>query len=179
MNDEILVHDPGRKLKALKTLRKLPFFHGLYDDEYEKLFSICQSCSFLPNQGIFTEGDASLFLYVVLNGKVEISTKKKGVIYIVKPGEIFGEIGLISQKRRTASAKTLDSAALLQIKRDDFNMLLGTQPRISAILLRNITLGLSGHIVRMNDLGSTEYLPMHFESGSSSIPSPKVKIRKS
>lgn len=160
MKRNIEIHDPAKKLRALKTLRKLPIFYGLQNDEYEKLFSICTACTYKAKQTIFREKDASLYMYILLNGAVEISTARGGVIYKVRPGEIFGEFGLISQQSRTATAKVIDDSAVLRIERDDFNFLLGTQPRISAKLLRNITINLSNHIIRMNNLATTEYLPI-------------------
>jgi CRP/FNR family cyclic AMP-dependent transcriptional regulator len=59
-----------------------------------------------------TSGD---WLYVVLSGAVEISKViggKKYVIDVLKPGEIFGEVGFLGGKRRTATATTIGQTTL-------------------------------------------------------------------
>jgi CRP-like cAMP-binding protein len=140
-------------------LRKLPLFEGLYNDEYDTIRAICTPCQFPDGHLIFSEGDGSPCMYVVLAGKVEISTKASGSLHVLATGDIFGEIGLISQKRRSANARCLGETTLLRIDRDDFNLLLGKQPRISSVLMRNITVNLSNHILRMNRSEVTDYIP--------------------
>lgn len=147
------------KLSISNILKKLPVFAGLYAEEYEHIRDICIPANFPAGQVIFNEGDGSPCMYVVLSGEIELHTKGQGSIYTLKPGEIFGEIGLISQKKRTATATTRTPAALLQINSDSLQLLLGRNPRISYAIMRNITLSLSEHIVRMNKSGILDYIP--------------------
>jgi uncharacterized protein (TIGR02266 family) len=59
---------------------------------------------------LLKEGGAGNWLYVVLSGAVEISKVidgKKYVIDVLRPGEIFGEVGFIGGKKRTATATTI------------------------------------------------------------------------
>jgi CRP-like cAMP-binding protein len=140
-------------------LKKLPVFAGLYPREYEHIRTICVPANVPADRVIFAEGDGSPCMYVLLSGEVEISTHDQGVIYTLKPGEVFGEIGLLSQKKRTATATTRGPCALLQINGDTFRLLLGREPRISYAIMHNITLNLSEHIVRMNKSGVLDYIP--------------------
>lgn len=64
--------------------------------------------------------------------------------------ETFGEIGLITQNTRSATAHSTESSNMLKMNHVDFNTLLGTHPRISALMMKNITSSLSQHIIRMN-----------------------------
>lgn len=152
------VYDTSRKQKALTILRRIPLFAGLDDKEFDHIYSICNIKAVDTDEFLFEEGSASRHLYVLINGKVEIATKKNGVIYVVKPGEVFGEIGMISQRNRTASAVARDKAVVIEIKREDFNLLLGKHPRVTAVLLKNITISLSDHIIRMNNRESLDYI---------------------
>ena len=64
---------------------------------------------------IIKEGTSGDWLYVVLSGAVEISkliNGKKYVIDVLKPGEIFGEVGFLGGKRRTATATAVGQTTL-------------------------------------------------------------------
>ena len=66
--------------------------------------------SFPPNAYIFNEGAQSSEVYLIRSGRVEISKKSKGEEILLKtlgPKEIFGEMALIDNKGRSASAKAL------------------------------------------------------------------------
>ena len=56
---------------------------------------------------IFEEGDASHDAYMVKEGAVELSVRVKGqkkVLYIMRQGQVFGEMGIISNSPRSATA---------------------------------------------------------------------------
>lgn len=152
------------KLSISGILKKLPVFAGLYAEEYEHIRDICVPANFPAGQVIFQEGDGSPCMYVLLSGEIDLHTQDQGTIYSLKPGEIFGEIGLISQKKRTATATTRTPTALLQINSDSLQLLLGRNPRISYAIMRNITLNLSEHIIRMNKSGILDYIPTNSTS---------------
>jgi uncharacterized protein (TIGR02266 family) len=64
---------------------------------------------------VIKEGTSGDWLYVILSGAVEISkmiSGKKFVIIVLKPGEIFGEVGFLGGKKRTATATTIGQTTL-------------------------------------------------------------------
>jgi len=140
-------------------LQKLPVFAGLYEQEYAHIRAICRPARFASGHTLFREGDGSPCMYVLLDGEISLSSEGLGPLHTVRPGETFGEIGLIAQQKRTATATSLSPVTLLQINGDAFRLLLGREPRISFAIMRNITLGLSQHIVRMNRQGLPDCLP--------------------
>ncbi len=147
------------KNKISLILQKLPVFSGLYPDEYEHIQDICIPTTVEDGETIFVEDDLSPCMYVLLSGEVQLRTSDQGLIYALKPGELFGEIGFISQQRRTATAIASAASAVIKIRGDAFQLLLGRQPRICFIIMRNITLNLSNHIIRMNKTDTLDYLP--------------------
>lgn len=153
---------PDRHVSAARVqalLGRLPLFTGLWNDELREMARLCRVYHAGAGAAIFEEGDTSDGMFVVLAGSVEIRTKRSGLLYMTQPGDNFGEIGMISQRKRTASALAAPEAQLLRIGRDEFNRLLGSAPRISAVILRNITEQLSAHLVRMNNRVTTEFIP--------------------
>jgi uncharacterized protein (TIGR02266 family) len=74
------------------------------------MFIYVSEDSYPDGHVLLKEGSAGNWVYVVLSGAVEISKVidgKKYVIDVLKPGEVFGEVGFIGGKKRTATATTI------------------------------------------------------------------------
>ena len=154
-----------------KTLSKIPLFYGLQNSELGVVLSICKPENFSSGEAIFNEGAPSHSLHILLSGSVTIKSKKKGDIVMLSACDIFGEIGLITQHTRSASAIATTSCNLLRIDHNEFNLLIGKQPRISALLMKNISANLANHVIRMNNDDNTlEHIP-HKKSDSKSAKS--------
>lgn len=66
--------------------------------------------TFSPNAFIFTEGSQSTEVYLIRSGRVELTKQVKGesmLLSTLGPKEIFGEMALIGNSARSASAKAL------------------------------------------------------------------------
>ncbi len=80
---------------------------------------------------IFKEGDVSDNAYIIKTGQVEISKgegKQKVVLAVLKDGDIFGEMGLIEDKPRSATATALDEVRMKAINHEKFNELFLKDP---------------------------------------------------
>lgn len=69
---------------------------------------------------LLKEGTAGNWLYVVISGAVEISRVidgKKYVIDVLRSGEVFGEVGFIGGKKRTATATTIGQTVIGSVDR--------------------------------------------------------------
>lgn len=152
--------------RLARTLSKIPIFYGLSDEELETVLGICKADSFKDDEIIFNQNDASHSMYIILSGEVDLTSYKTGLIYTLKSCDIFGEIGLITQQTRSANAIAQSNCKLLRIDHTDFNFLLGTHPRISAILMKNISSTLANHLIRMNNI-SLEHVPQQTETKTS------------
>jgi CRP-like cAMP-binding protein len=83
---------------------------------------------------IFKEGAAGALAYVVLEGRVALSIQGKAV-QRVGTGGIFGEMALIDQSTRAASAAAETDCALVSINRTVFVNLVKSNPEFGAALL--------------------------------------------
>ncbi len=83
---------------------------------------------------IMTEGQAGAMMYVVLEGRVAVSIQGK-VVERVGPGGAFGEMALIDQSPRAASAVAEVESVLLTLNRAVFLQLVKTQPEFGVALL--------------------------------------------
>jgi CRP-like cAMP-binding protein len=87
------------------------------------------------NKVIMTEGESGVFLYVVLEGRVAISIRSN-VVERIGPGGIFGEMALVDQSPRAATATAETDCSLLSINRGDFLRLVKTNPAFGVLMLR-------------------------------------------
>lgn len=79
--------------------------------------------TFQPGEFIFREGDESRDAYWVLTGQVEISIETpqgRKVLTILEEGEIFGEMGMIDDLPRAASARAISETEVDVVNERDF-----------------------------------------------------------
>lgn len=86
---------------------------------------------------IFSESQGGAEMYIIQTGKVEISKVVDGnevVLAVLKQGDMFGEMALLENKPRSASAIARESCRLLVVNRANFNQMVTTQPQLIARL---------------------------------------------
>jgi len=86
---------------------------------------------------IMQEGTGGAFMYVVLEGKVKI-TIKGGIVGRAGQGGVFGEMALVDQSVRAATATAETDCSLLAINRNAFLQLVKTSPAFGAALLTSV-----------------------------------------
>lgn len=151
MKLDITPHNPEEKRRIISMLKKLPLFAGLQDHEFTHLCDLCRGKTYTEKDYVFKQGDHSRSLYVLLSGKVQMSIEGNGIIYEAVPGDFFGEIGFITQGLRAASAQTISDCVIMEISNSDYNLMLGQQPRICAIMMQHIAENLAEHLLRTNN----------------------------
>jgi len=75
---------------------------------------------------IFRQGDPGNEMFVISEGRIQLTIGKGGhekVVNTLGPGEFFGELSLLSEEPRSATATAVENSALLAIGRDVFAML--------------------------------------------------------
>ena len=87
------------------------------------------------NTVIMREGEAGIFMYVVIDGAIRI-TVKDNMVELVKAGGVFGEMALVDQSKRAATAAAAADSNLMSINRNDFLTLIKTKPVFGVSLLR-------------------------------------------
>lgn len=89
------------------------------------------------NKVIMKEGDRGIFMYVVHDGIVSISIGEK-VVEKVGPGGVFGEIALVDQAQRVATATAETDCTLLAINRNVFLSMVKSDPTFGISLLSSM-----------------------------------------
>ncbi len=92
---------------------------------------------FDAGKAIMREGEAGVSMYLVMEGKVGIFIRDNEV-ETVNAGGTFGEMALVDQSPRTASAISKTDCVLLSVNRNALIALVKTQPVIGVAMLRSI-----------------------------------------
>ncbi len=92
---------------------------------------------FDAGKSIMREGEAGVSMYVVMQGKVGIFIRDNQV-ETVNAGGTFGEMALVDQSPRTASAISQTDCVLMSVNRKALIALVKAQPAIGVAMLRSI-----------------------------------------
>lgn len=84
---------------------------------------------FPPGKLVFAEGSSGREAYRILSGRVEISIQEEGrtlVLATLGENEIFGEMAMVENRPRSASARVLEATSVEVIEREDFQEILSS-----------------------------------------------------
>jgi len=127
------------KEMSTELLAKIFLFSELNDEELQRVARLTHRHSYPKDTVLFRAGDAADSVYIIASGKVKVVVSspdgKDFILTILGSCQVFGEMALLEQTTRSATAITATKVELLTLGRDDFNRLLDTTPSISRKLL--------------------------------------------
>ena len=124
-------------------LESCKLFRSLSPDELASLQSVTREAGFAAGAEIFKEGDAGDALYVIKSGRVQISAVigdgERQVLSRLPPGEVFGEMAVIDNQPRSATAMAEVETTLYVVPREAMITMLTSSPQFSFSMMREIT----------------------------------------
>ncbi|NQV54514.1 MAG: Crp/Fnr family transcriptional regulator [Rhodospirillales bacterium] len=130
------------KLDISALLARHVLFRDLEDDVVARITALGGNVFLAADQVLFQKGDVGDALYMILSGRIRISSGdaegKEITLNILDPGEIFGEIALLDGKPRTADAWAMAATELFRVPRADFVALMESEPRLTTHLLEMV-----------------------------------------
>ena len=149
---------------SINMLKQTDIFYQLSQTQLEMVANLCQERTFQTGEIIFLEGSKSDELYIIAQGSIDILVNPALVgsqadqeidsvtIATLRRGQSFGEIALVDQGLRSATARAaLDSTRLLIIPSEKLIQLCNTYPKLGYRLMFNMAADLSLKI-RSTDL---------------------------
>jgi CRP-like cAMP-binding protein len=141
------------------TLANSKIFNALSEGELAALSSIATPVHFKHGESIFQESEVGDSFYQVVEGKVSItkrdSTGVEREVATLSENEILGEMALLSEAPRSASAKCVEGTQLLRILKTDFDDLLEAGNVHAHRVVRHMARVLCGRVSEMNNALST------------------------
>ena len=157
-------------MEHMHILREADIFYGLNQEQLERVAALCEEKTYQLGTFIFQENTASDEVYIIAEGEVEIQVDPQilgfevseglgpSTIATLQRGQLFGEVALVDQGLRSASAKCASKyARLLTIKREDIIKRCEEDYHLGYLVMRNVAADLAFKI-RSTDLMVREQL---------------------
>lgn len=133
-------------------LKKLPVFKTLGRREIIAVEKISYRREYAADEVIFRQDDPGLGMYIVERGTVSIIAENTGqVLTELQEGDFFGEIALLNESPRSASAKAKTSCTLICIFQPDVLDLVQRNTRLGVKLLLALARIASQRLIRLSE----------------------------
>jgi CRP-like cAMP-binding protein len=122
----------------LKEMKKIPVFSEMTENEIHSVLKLAFEKKYPKDSTLFVEGMSGEVLYIIKTGKVDICKKTdKGEIVMASlgPGEFLGELSIIDEGKRSATARVAEDSELIVITKKCFNDMIHGDPLITVKLL--------------------------------------------
>jgi len=120
----------------IETLRRFELFEGMSDDELARKVELFEPIRRLAGERVTREDDFGYSLFLVINGRLKVDVGGDE-IDTIEAGDCFGEVSLVTGKKRNATVTALETCELAKIMTWDFGQLMEEHPvlagRIKAI----------------------------------------------
>ncbi|HEY1806936.1 MAG TPA: DUF1003 domain-containing protein [Acidobacteriaceae bacterium] len=125
-----------------EVLKSVPLFSLLDDDETAVLAAQVEVKTFAPRERIYKAGDPGTQAYVLVSGKVQVSTIDEDhqdvVVDEPRTGEFFGFASMLEQTPHQTNAVALEECVCIEVSRDDIAILLQRKPHAGMDLLTTL-----------------------------------------
>jgi CRP/FNR family transcriptional regulator, cyclic AMP receptor protein len=153
-------HGPTEQSFLLRLLKTSPVFDAGGDEALRQLVTAASPITYPSGTFLFRQGEPAAHVFMITAGEVAIVSPARGgaeqVHSIVGPGELFGELALLTNGRRTAGARATSATTAWAIAREAFWAFLEATPAASSALLRLVARRLAAREALIDDLLSLD-----------------------
>jgi CRP-like cAMP-binding protein len=132
-------------------------FVGAPPEDVRRVLAVARRRRFDRGEVVFHQDDPAESLHLVVSGRFAIARRtsfgEEALLAIRQAGEAFGELALISEQRRSATASALEAGETLSLLYDDFELLRGRHPGVDRMLVAL----LAAQLRRMDQLLAEAY----------------------
>lgn len=131
-------------------LRHLTLFQGLHNKDLIHIIPSLHERTYLKGETIFAQGDIGRALFIVVSGNVQLTRtepdSKNQVLATVHPGEFFGEMALLEEMPRTATATALENTRVYILYKAKLESILYSMPRVGVVITTHLAKMLSSRL---------------------------------
>ena len=138
MSDDAMATSPSKA----ELLRAVPLFAEVDDDDIEELAAAAKARSFAQGAPIFHIGEPGRSLFVVTSGSVQIHHPERDAHFELAqfgPGDFFGEMALLNDAPRSASAHASSDVDALVVDKVDFRRIITEKPNVAIKVLQALS----------------------------------------
>ena len=151
----LLIKREGNPCYPKKKIARFEIFESLNPDEIDNILSMGQEVACQDTEIIFEDSSLSSDFFILLDGRVSVEidvshTDKNGrmkvQLAILRAGDVFGEIGFLGGKRRSASVKAIENVTVLEINGKQLEGYFAENTPTGYRMMRNLSLILAQRI---------------------------------
>lgn len=139
-----------------KLLSKIPIFKNLNKKELKTVSDILYDRKYEAGEAIFLMNQPGAAMFIIKSGRVEICLEtpegNKTVLAVLDEGNFFGEIALLENSPRSASAFALSNTELLAVFRSDLDKLISKEPFIAAKVMKQLAVVIGVRLKETNKM---------------------------
>jgi len=139
-------------LVDVDKLAKIPLFSDLDRGAFLSILKDIKLRAARAGTAIVTEGEDGASMYVIVEGSVRVTRRPPGaepkLLGDMGAGEFFGEIALLAKSPRIASVTALTDTELLELGREQLDLLARRHPRVGEVVGRFCKERLLGNMLR-------------------------------
>jgi CRP/FNR family cyclic AMP-dependent transcriptional regulator len=129
--------------EAIETLRRIPLFSHVADQDLEQIASHLIERRYPRNGTIVEEGLAGDYMYILTEGRVKVTKLsddgREKILDFLEVGAFLGEMALLEREPRSASVKALTAVRVLALSRGDFMGILRKSPDLSLSVIKELS----------------------------------------
>ena len=131
---------PSAPAGAEDFLHKLPLFSALDQRQIEQIAARIQRREFAPGVTLFHQDMPGTMLYIVEKGSVRVisigRTGQELTLNVIGPGEIFGELSILDNQQRSATAITLAPTVVWLLSQSDVKEFMFKFPSVNQAMIQ-------------------------------------------
>jgi CRP/FNR family transcriptional regulator, cyclic AMP receptor protein len=124
--------------QQVAAVRFVPLFSGMSTRQLRSVVATADEVEFPPGATIIEEGDQGRSFYLIKEGSAAL-TAPGAEPTVLGPGAYVGEISLLDGGPRTATVRAETAVRVLELTPSGFDRLLGKDPSVGRIMMRNMT----------------------------------------
>lgn len=147
--------DQSREVKVTDVLKQIPLFDHLTNRELKTISSLVHHRTYQPGEYIFLKDQPGAAMFIIQRGVVNIvlpeAEGREIHLATLKAGTFVGELALLDNSPRSASAKVVEPTEALAFFRSELNKLLTTYPSIGSKIMRKLALIIGQRLKATNE----------------------------
>lgn len=139
-----------------ELLEGLALFKGFNRRDLRQIVPLLYHRTFRPQERVFVQREVGSAMYIIQKGSVDIlkegeDSEPAQLLQRLGTGEFFGELALLSDVRRSASAVAYEPAELLVLFQSDLYDLIGREPELGVRLIRALSRIVGERLIRTSE----------------------------
>lgn len=137
-----LFKTPTEKSELEEVLLSMPPFKNLSNKKIKLLMKVIHNRIYAANEYVFFQDDPGIGLYIIIRGEILITQDTVGERFdlsLLTRGDFFGELALLDEEKRSASAIALKDSQLAVIFKPDLDEFVETHSKEGIQILRGIS----------------------------------------